>query len=829
MKFTDIVKRYISFDKKNSLIIVISIIICTALFLCMNIINSDAKKILVKQAKDSIGGEHAIYYNPTNAEVERIKNNSNIKQLGKQMVLGSSQVNETERLLILNEDKNMRELEHNIKIKKGSLPIHKNEIAISDRYFKLRHIENPIGKNIELSYVKENSNGEVIYKGKKSFKVMGVLYDNALLKRQALSWAYIAENAAKKYIPMKNKYDGIVLKFEHENNINRQISNLVKQEHLNKKNISPNKAIIGALDDESNMRIPYITVNIVVALATALLIYNIFNMLVLDRTKDLGVMRALGFTPFDVGKIVLIETGIYSIISILIGLIAGTVLAHFIKNYVIAAIYSINDINNIAGGNHVNLYIKAALLSGVTILISILGPMINACTVEPIVDLRNNKEKINIKSKTIVSDLLKWLFNDTGNIASKNLQRNKQRTFLMMASVILIAFLCIVGYTKATSNYSNDNGTRILIPGDYLISSTSIRNLNSIKSGYDKDVLDKIKKIVGITKVNAYRNKDIYVEINENKINKKNSWYKKNKRIINQSAFVKLKNKSKIHMINFNGIGVENPSIIKNLITDGNKNPDLLMAKAYVYLQESAQNRFNIKIGDKIKVNNPSIENQRQVTVAGFIKDLPMASQQVDSDMTIIMSVNLMNKIMGNSGYERFDIWSSMYSNKSVIASDLEEIAKEEGDGKFVNYKNESEEYTKENNQKSIIIGLVVGIIAILSLFNYCNSIFTSINNRSREFALFRGIGITKREIFRIITLEINVCVLISYILSLIPALIIRRMIISDVYMARLFDVGFAIILAIILLSLVLISYITSAISFKRILKDDFIDKIKTL
>ncbi|HBF5910519.1 TPA: hypothetical protein KOS03_003831, partial [Clostridioides difficile] len=52
MKLNYIVKKYIMENKKNTLLIIVSIVISTALFLIMNIISEDATNLMINQAKN---------------------------------------------------------------------------------------------------------------------------------------------------------------------------------------------------------------------------------------------------------------------------------------------------------------------------------------------------------------------------------------------------------------------------------------------------------------------------------------------------------------------------------------------------------------------------------------------------------------------------------------------------------------------------------------------------------------------------------------------------------------------------------------------------------
>ena len=128
-----------------------------------------------------------------------------------------------------------------------------------------------------------------------------------------------------------------------------------------------------------------------------------------------------------------------------------------------------------------------------------------------------------------------------------------------------------------------------------------------------------------------------------------------------------------------------------------------------------------------------------------------------------------------------------------------------------------------------MIMTLVVGVIVLLSLFNGCNTIVTSINSRSREFALFRGIGISKDEVKKIVVLESCIYIVVGFIISIIPTLIVRYIIIKSFETIQLINLKFIIAVILILLVISAIIIITTLKTLKNVQGEDFIEQIKTL
>lgn len=836
MNLNDIVKKYIIKNKKNSLLIIVSIIISTALFLLMNIISEDARNLMIDQAKKGIGTQHASYCNPTNKDIEYLENNLDIDKVGKTMLLGLHNIGKGQTLQILWDDKIAQEISNSYKLKQGKFSTNENEIALDTWYIEQNKIKNPIGKTITLDYRRLDENGETLYTGEKEFKIVGVLQSNPVLKAQGISIGSISKDCAVKNIPLKDKYNQATFIFKKEKNIPKQVEKLVKNGNLNKDSINLNNSLILAMSDSLSLKIPYIIVNMMLALATILLIYNIFYILVSNRVKDFGILRALGFVPSDVSKIMVLEVLTYSVISIPIGLILGGLIADLCSEYIIGVIYDMNYINSIKSNSYMNTYIVSILLSILTIIISVSKPLITTSKIDPMVCMRRNEEDINIKQNSFITKFMTRAFKDSGNIASKNIQRNKKRTNLAIASMSIVFFLMLTVYTKSTSNFLDDGGLRLWVPGDYLIHNIDRLSAMQKEKSYDSEILKEIKNIDGIKKVNASRDKIFDINIDANNINKESAYWKECKDVLEQRA--KIENNMKVYPNNIETLGIEDPEILNDVIIEGKENLSKLDKEPYIYIDKNCSESLNIKPGDKLNIDFNIIDYKtgnyketisKKFIVGGIIKYLPLTSQGAGTSFGGVMSINQMNKFTGVSSYERFDVWTSKLANNKYVESELNKIIEKSGKGILIPYKSESAGIEKSDNQKTMVMVLIVGVIAILSLFNCCNTIVTSINSRSREFALLRGIGISQDEIKKIVKLEGLVYVFNGFIVAIIPSLIVRTIIIKDFENISLINFKFIGATIIITVFLTVITMITTMKALKHVQSEDFIEQIKTL
>ncbi|WP_343095908.1 FtsX-like permease family protein, partial [Clostridioides difficile] len=277
--------------------------------------------------------------------------------------------------------------------------------------------------------------------------------------------------------------------------------------------------------------------------------------------------------------------------------------------------------------------------------------------------------------------------------------------------------------------------------------------------------------------------------------------------------------------------------ILEDFLINGKENIDKFSKQPYLYITKKSSDSLNIKKGDRIKVYFDIIDSKtnnfiktisQEFIVCGIITTLPVTSQ-VGAEFGGVISTNQFNKFTGISSYERFDIWTSKLANDKYVESELNKITEKTNKGILIPYKAETAEYEKIDNQKTLIMVLVTGIIVILSLFNCCNTIVTSINSRSREFALFRGIGISKHEINKIVKLESYIYIIVSFCISIIPILIVRSIIIKPFESINLINWKFIGAIILIVFILVSIIMITTLKTLNKIQNENFMEEIKTL
>lgn len=764
----DLTIKNLKLNKKRTIVTIIGIILSTALMVGIGLLFSSFQDYMIRETISYNGKYEAEY-----GDVSLDKLNSIDKKdfsYFYQKAIGFSKFDSANEykpyIYISSVDKEYFKELHLIS---GRFAENDSELVISNHINTNGGASYKIGDIITLKYgerviegVNTLANNEYYEEetlnivGEKTYTIVGIV-------ERSNFEDYSASGYSTFTLDMNDK-DGTVnvfVMFNNKKKIIKQSEDLAKKLGYNNA-ISYNSTLLALYGESTygNIMKSMITMIVImlslVSIGCIVVIYNSFAISVMERKKEFGLLSSIGATKKQLSYTVFFEALIEGIIGIILGICGayigiGTVI--LIINNLIGDILvlKLNLVTNIV------FIIIPVIFMILVIFISALVPSRRAAKVSPIEAIRQNDDiKIN-KKKIKTGKLVNKLFGIEGEIALKNIKRNKKKYRVTIVSL----FISIVLFISFSSymNYTIDTASSVMgeVPYDYQISYFGDDN--------DIDALDKISEIIKSNDVKEYVS---YSASNLSIIG--NYTYSDEYLDFYKSAYgddgIKALTNLKYQYISIYILDDISYNKYKELI--GLDKDSVILLNKFKGVSYGNNKRVNYDIpvinnGDiNIKICNFD-DNDEDVDTTKYcnkkIDNIFITNKSFDlieefsymSDFKLIVNKKLYDNI-SDSGthYTQYNIISDNTDNIDKLTKELDKYDN-------VNYTNVKESMKQANNMILVVKILMYGFIGLITLIGVTsvfNTISTSMALRKREFAVLRSIGLTRKGFNKILFFE---------------------------------------------------------------------------
>ena len=747
-------------NKKRTIVTIIGIILSTALMVGIGLLFSSFQDLMIR---DTIGysGKYEAKYNDVDLiKLNDIKNKNFTyfyeKPIGFSKIESSNEYKPYMYITSVN-----REYFDELKLIEGDIPKNENEIVISNHVITNGGLDYKVGDIVTFTYGSRNIDGNITLanselvdgefltnEGTHTYKIVGIV-DRSNFESYSAS-GYTAFTVD---VNSDNGNVNLYVMFNKNKNIIKQSEELAKELNYNG-DINYNSTLLALYGEStygnvmSSMGGMMIIMLSLVSIGCIIVIYNSFAISVMERKKEFGLLSSIGATKKQIKKSVFYEALVVGVIGIVFGILGayigiGTVIL-IINNLISDMLeYKLHLVTN-------PLFIIIPVIFMIIVIgVSAFIPSRRASKVSPIEAIRQNDDiKIN-KKKIRTSKLVLKLFGIEGEIALKNIKRNKKKyrvtiVSLFISIVLFISFSSYMNYTLNTASsvmgevpydyqisYFGDdpnNDKEALDKIDEVVKSSdvkeyvsySVSNLSIIGNyTYSDEYLDFYKSAYGDNGIKALNNlkyQSIYILVlDDNSYNK----YKK---------LIGLDKDSVILLNKFKGVSYGNNKRVNYnipVINNGNIN---------IKICNFDDNDEDV---DTTKYCNKNIDN---IFVTNKSFDLIEEFSYMD-DFKLIVNKKLYDSISDSSThYTQFNIISDNTNNIDKLTKDLDKYSN-------VNYTNIKEAMKQANNLILVVKILMYGFISLVTLIGVTsvfNTISTSMALRKREFAVLRSIGLTR-------------------------------------------------------------------------------------
>ncbi len=763
--------KHLKMNKKRTIVTIIGVILSTALMVGIGLLLSTVRENSIDTTIAYNGDYHASFKNIERTKLEMITKNNQVSNYFYAKTIGYSKLNGLENKDYLQLVEASSGYLDQLKLIDGRMPVTDNEIVISNNIMTNDKVTLNIGDKLKLKLGKRYLDGEEIDIGElgiyyikgeelkifaeKEYTIVGIVERSVYEDYSSPSYSIFKTLSEEKgNIDIFVKYKNVKKTYDITTTIAKNIGIDPTSEQLKYNDALLALNGVSRYDNFlSSMALTLIIVLTLVSIGCVVVIYNSFAISVMERKKQFGLFSSIGATKKQLRKTVFYEAFIIGLIGIPLG-----ILSSFIG--IGTVIYIINELMAEAFNSALKLCVYPIFMvipiifMIIVIILSAFLPAYKASRITPIEAIRQNDD-IKIKNRKLKTP--KWIrtiFKVEGEIALKNMKRNKKKYRITIAAL----FISIVLFISFSSlmNYMFKGIDDYIGVVDY-----------DIALYYDTDKKDSINEILNHEQVKKYEQiKKYYIITDTNYDN----LYTKDYTKLNQTEVYE----------GYKGIiivAVDDNFYNQLLKANNYKDPKPLMYNRYrkmVYTKNSRKLHEVAKFNNTYQTFNlcnyfdeeekgykcyAKLEDYYYINKLDTMYELELSS---NNEPIVIIPMSLQDQYV-----KTFTDDTNYYNDMHIVYIKspkydkldklIEQKIENNTDFNQIGYTNIKKEMKMMNNLVLVLHILVYGFIVLVTLIGVTsvfNTINTSIALRRKEFAMLRSVGLTPKGFNRMLYFE---------------------------------------------------------------------------
>lgn len=751
--YSDITLKYLKENKKRTLFTIIGIILSLSLISGVGFLGLSVRDLLYDNAIKNSGDYEFGFWNVDKKVISILRNDVDLDKVGviTNADSGSYKLGGFEdcTIYITSEDEVCLKDIFKTELTEGRLPENGSELIISDEakeYLKLE-LNDKITLN-EINYKNEKE----IKVGVKEFTIVGFTKESFPSDGTWLNGITFLEK-----IENNKTYD---IKFTVKDNKNKYQTVLSKAKRLNieEELIDSNNDLL-ALRGQSEykgindvIKGISIFVIIIIMITTIFLIYNTINISITERMAEFGILRSIGATPKQIRNLVIKESLILCLISIPFGVLSGFIGVWITVKLLESNISMMFNDSILTVKFYPSIILFTLIIGVITIFIASFGPARKAGKVSPISIIKGSSGG---SIKYYNGKIVRKIFGVEGWVAYKNIRKNSKR-FIVTILSLSISLIMFILFTTLNMKRLDELA--------YINKSSLTHGNIYLRKDIVNEVSDKIKNINGIDEV--YIQPYLWLE-----------YLALDSALITDEFKSSYGYESDEFLNNITILGYDDNSLKELGVENGLKDGEVIIINSFARYNEDGKleniNISNLEEDDTFKIPVSNFSTLEENFLGLLIEDLnndnciefkvkkildknPFESDY-NYDFKIIMSKDFLEKI-NTSEYIRYEL-KFKYTN--INDEKLTESASNEIQSIEEDYKLTLNDLNADNKMQqqmwTVINVFVYGFIVIISLIgivNVVNTISLNILLKKKEFGTLGTIGMSERQLSKMVILE---------------------------------------------------------------------------
>lgn len=769
--------KYLKQQKRRTILTIVGILLSVALISALGTMGQSMKDNMVDQTVYDYGAYEIGYGDATPALLETLQHHALIKKAGAMRKGELTELAKGYKLELAEATTAGFELAP-IHLLKGRFPSAEGEAVVEE--WALAQLPGAPGLGGKAELTKPDGT-------KRTFTIVGVLNNQRMNMTYGTGAAYtwMDDTAALADVPGTHLSAAAV--FKRGVDISSHLSEF---EQLSPKTFGTNTQLL-ALKGETADKSLNLTLIIIfgvliglVVLSTIAVIYNAFNIAVLERMRHFGLLRTIGATPSQLRGIVFREAGLLALYGIPAGLLVGYGGLWLVLEAMSAAGFSILTFDGFKLTLHVWIIVGSAIVGLLAVLLAAWLPARKASRVSPVDAVRGTGNIVRETYRRVRLPSVLRLLGIEGDMASKNIRRNRSKFRITAFSIVVSITLFIVFHYFAQEAFkmavddSRDDQVAFQMMSSFTQPSEGDQagaSTPDLTDAFDAKTIASIVGLPGVEHVyGRYNMPDAQVYLPSSVLN--HDYLSK----MGEDVFAKstLGGKEIRLVPAYTSLyDVERLKQAEPYLIAGTADPAKLSETGAVLIVQkvkpfvaSDNKKINmelaeLKVGDTISLNFGTQEKpiMRKVRVGGILSQAPFSPTLLGSQLYVIGTKETYATLLKDvpaqiaphgTALRGLDIALADDADGAPVRQALQAIADKDPSIRLIDFVEEQQKMRQFNLQMKIFIYGFLGVIALIGSLNIINTVQTNLMLRRREFGLLQAVGMTMGQLRRMATLE---------------------------------------------------------------------------
>ena len=739
--------RELRVQKVTALLILIAIILSTMMTAVIAQSAGILSAMRQQQAITLGGNRHASFVQRTGEEVKIMQQDPRLSFVGTYIQLGSSQLNRTLRLSLLEYQEDVSAVyPQQALLKAGRLPQAPGEIALPEDVLQSMGLSQQLGQTLNLPMSKSLRHGVEVesWEYTADFTLVGITASNYLGYTAGIVTGLAGPGTAAELLPEKYIYYNVDFKIADNRKFQSTLEDLSAELNVPELDIIYNIPYLNALGIKYQTSKSYeklaniddggfgFMLGLLLLLAAGLVIYNILKIAVSRRIKQYGIIRAIGGNKFQLYMLPTLQVLLLCSVGIPLGLLLGLLSSQWILTAAtgllspeIFLVQSQAELNQLIAENSAsqNIFLLASVIITLFFaLIATIPAAHYAANVPPTVAMAG--QHIKIKRRRHNTPKIRSF---ERYYARLNLSRSPGRTALTILSLIMSITVFIA--LQSGLSLLNTAGQVTQHLGDYSIINET--------SGFSSDDIAALTEMPEVASVATIQLKLYNTD--------------ENTQIIGLDMDLGLQPGETFQLVGLNDTywdALFSKRFSAEEMAQFKSGQACLLRNPLPLVWEGKEiPRTEIKAGSNIRIGDQSIPVL--ATLDGYDTYLSVGNSGFTNGIQVITSPEVYSRLTGENTVHEIKPILHPNADRTTFDAALTALTQRVPGTTWLSYA-ETDQQAAASFAKIQMLGwcliLFIGLIGIL---NIINTVYTNIHTRLNEIGIQRAIGMSTASLYR--------------------------------------------------------------------------------